>query len=160
MALGKESATDPYALYGIVLETYAQYLVSRGKAAQSVDYINRALELSHEIYGASSSHSIVMLNNYATICLRKNAFELARKYMSEVMDRVDHCPEFSEQLPGFYCNYAEALWHCDQTEKALVYARKGVDLAKQRNDAELLNHCQDFLWQLEKDSKKVKKKKN
>lgn len=147
--------TDCYALYGMVLEVYAQYLVNQGKVQESVEYMNRCLELSHEIYGVSNTHTITLLNNYAVVCLNQKAYQTALKYMTEAVNRVTLKPELANELPGYYCNYAEILWHCDQKDKAIEYARKAVDAAKQ-SDEDIQNHAKGFLSNLEKEAKSKK----
>ncbi len=57
-------------------------------------------------------------------------FSAALKYLAIGIDRIPHLAECADILPGYYCNYAEALFHCGRREEALDYARRAVALAK------------------------------
>lgn len=120
-------------------------------------YFREALEIAHAIFGSNHRQTVIMMNNYATVCMRKLDFGRAAHYFKQVAAKVPHIPSLAESLPQFYCNYAEALWHSNEEEKALDYARRAVKIAeKQKNSQKILSYCRKFLsdMQNEYDRKK------
>ncbi|KRY35100.1 Tetratricopeptide repeat protein 19, mitochondrial [Trichinella spiralis] len=136
--------SDPYALYGMVLETYSRYLLSKDRVDESVEYFNRALEFARDIFSPVSAHVVIMLNNYAVLLLNRAQFQLARKYY--------------DLLPSFYCNYAEALWHCGEHEEAQKIAKKAIHLAADVKDEKQRKRVTEFYNALLKDAQKHERK--
>uniref|UniRef100_A0A8R1ID06 Tetratricopeptide repeat protein n=1 Tax=Caenorhabditis japonica TaxID=281687 RepID=A0A8R1ID06_CAEJA len=60
-------------------------------------------------------------------------------------------------LPGYYCNFAEALFHTGKKTEALEYARKAVQMSRS-GDERVRQYTQQFLKDLEKDLNKGKPK--
>ncbi|CDW52189.1 tetratricopeptide repeat containing [Trichuris trichiura] len=149
----KDELSDPYALYGMILETYSRYLMSRKRVEDSKKHFNRALELARDIYSPLSAHVIIMMNNYAIECVKQGEYELARGYHSEVVYRAVHCQDLEWQLPAFYCNYAETLWHCGQKKEALEMAERALSLAAS-GDKNVLKHVKEFCDSLRKEMNK------
>ncbi|KHN84125.1 Tetratricopeptide repeat protein 19, mitochondrial [Toxocara canis] len=148
--------TDPIALFGMCLEQYAHFLVNyRGedRLPECEEYMDEVLKISYHIYGASSFHTITVINNFGAALILKHRYELARKYLSLGIDRILHIDECSGMLPGYYCNYAEALFHCEQKEEALEYARKAVNLSRSE-EPRVQEHARRFLQALERDMKR------
>ncbi|KAH7701535.1 CBN-DDL-3 protein, partial [Aphelenchoides avenae] len=77
-------------------------------------------------------------------------FKLARKYLSYGIDRIIHINDCAPLVVGYYCNYAEVLFHTDAHDEALQYARKAVELA-QSSSPKVRNHAERFCRMLEKD---------
>ncbi|VDN20809.1 unnamed protein product, partial [Cylicostephanus goldi] len=109
------------------------------------------------LYGASSFHTINLLNNFGAVCILKNRFELALKYLSIGIDRILYVNECADMLPGYYCNYAEALFHVGRKKEALEYARKAVSLSR-TEEPRIQNYAQKYLKDLEKDCKETKQR--
>ncbi|XP_003375482.1 putative tetratricopeptide repeat-containing domain protein [Trichinella spiralis] len=139
--------SDPYALYGMVLETYSRYLLSKDRVDESVEYFNRALEFARDIFSPVSAHVVIMLNNYAVLLLNRAQFQLARKYY-----------DIADLLPSFYCNYAEALWHCGEHEEAQKIAKKAIHLAADVKDEKQRKRVTEFYNALLKDAQKHERK--
>uniref|UniRef100_A0A5S6QW07 MalT-like TPR region domain-containing protein n=1 Tax=Trichuris muris TaxID=70415 RepID=A0A5S6QW07_TRIMR len=146
----RDELTDPYALYGMILESYSRYLMSRKRVEESKKHFSRALELARDIYSPLSAHIIIMMNNYAIECVKQGEYELARHYYGEVIYRAVHCHELEWQLPAFYCNYAESLWHCGQRKEALEMAERALSLAAS-GDKNVLKHVKEFCDSLKRD---------
>ncbi|EJW84626.1 hypothetical protein WUBG_04465 [Wuchereria bancrofti] len=148
--------TDPLALYGLCLEQYAHF-IARYREEKRIDdtaqLIDEALKISYQIYGINCSHTINMLNNYSALLIDRNRFDLAKKYLEIGIDRILYIDECSSLLPGYYCNYSEALYHCGQRVEALQYAKKAVNLS-QSESKELRNYTTRFLQDMEKDYKR------
>ncbi|KRX87118.1 Tetratricopeptide repeat protein 19, mitochondrial [Trichinella pseudospiralis] len=85
-----EEYSDPYALYGMVLETYSRYLLSKDRVNESVEYFNCALEFARDIFSPVSAHVVIMLNNYAVLLLNRAHFQLARKYYTSTATMPKH----------------------------------------------------------------------
>ncbi|CAL2030886.1 CBN-DDL-3 protein [Caenorhabditis brenneri] len=152
--------TDPIALFGMTLEAYANFLINYcedNRLSEAEEYIDEVLKISYQIYGSSSAHTINMLNNFGATLVLKNRFELAQKYLSIGVDRILYVNECASMIPGYYCNYAEALFHTGQKDKALEYARKAVQLSRS-GDERLRQYTQQFLKDLEKDLNRGKSK--
>ncbi|CAP30313.1 Protein CBR-DDL-3 [Caenorhabditis briggsae] len=152
--------TDPIALFGMTLEAYANFLINyceENRLAEAEEYMDEVMKISYQIYGASSGHTINMLNNFGATLVLKNRFELAKKYLSIGVDRILYVNECAHMLPGYYCNYAEALFHTGQKEEAAEYARKAVQMSRS-GDERLRKYTQQFLKDLEKDLNKGKPK--
>ncbi|CAB3411253.1 unnamed protein product [Caenorhabditis bovis] len=150
--------TDPLALFGMALEAYANFLITyrdESKLPEAEEYMDEVLKISYQIYGASSVHSINLLNNFGALLVLKNRFELARKYLAIGIDRILYVNECANLLPGYYCNYAEALFHTGNKEEALEYARKAFQLSRS-SDERLQKYTGTFLRDLEKDLNKGK----
>uniref|UniRef100_A0A915PV76 Uncharacterized protein n=1 Tax=Setaria digitata TaxID=48799 RepID=A0A915PV76_9BILA len=145
--------TDPLALYGLCLEQYAHFIVryrEEKRLDDTVQLMDEALKISHQIYGINCFHTINMLNNYGALLITRNRFDLAKKYLEVGIDRILHIDECSTLLPGYYCNYSEALYHCGQRVEALQYAKKAVQLS-QSETKEIQNYTAKFLHDMEKD---------
>ncbi|CAJ0578015.1 unnamed protein product, partial [Mesorhabditis spiculigera] len=150
--------TDPIALFGMALEGYAQFLVNyrdEDRLKEAEEYMDEVMKIAYQIYGGSSGHALNLLNNFGATCILRNRFELAKKYLEIGIDRILHVNEAAELIPGYYCNYAEALWHTGNQQKALDYANKAVQLSKGA-DTRTQKYCQDFQRQLQKDFNKGK----
>ncbi|KAK0393316.1 hypothetical protein QR680_000148 [Steinernema hermaphroditum] len=148
--------TDPLALFGMALEAYGHFLVTycdESRMDESMEFIDEVLKISNQIYGSTSLHAITVINNYAVACIMKNRFEAAKKYLALVIDRVIFIDECASMIPGFYCNYAETLWHCGNREEALDWARKAVRLST-REEPRIRDFAAKFLKQLEDDFKR------
>ncbi|VDK61611.1 unnamed protein product [Onchocerca ochengi] len=145
--------TDPLALYGLCLEQYAHFIVryrEEKRLDDTAQLMDEALKISHQIYGINCFHTINMLNNYGALLIARNRFDLAKKYLEIGIDRILYIDECSTLLPGYYCNYSEALYHCGQRAEALQYAKKAVHLSHSESK-ELQNYTMRFLQDMEKD---------
>ncbi|TMS33878.1 hypothetical protein L596_001567 [Steinernema carpocapsae] len=148
--------TDPLALFGMALEAYAHFLVTyfgEERMAESTEFIDEVLKISHQIYGSTSLHAVTVINNFSVACIMKNRFEVAKKYISMVVDRIIYIDECASMIPGFYCNYAETLWHTGHKEQALDWARKAVNLST-REEPRIRDFAAKFLKQMEDDYKR------
>ncbi|VDM95286.1 unnamed protein product [Thelazia callipaeda] len=146
--------TDPLALYGLCLEQYSHFIARYGEEErldETVQLMDEALKISHQIYGINCFHTINMLNNYAALLMVRNRFDLAKKYLEVGIDRVLYIDECCSLVPGYYCNYSEALYHCGQRAEALQYAKKAVSLANS-GSKELRRYTERFLQDMEKDN--------
>ncbi|VDN38919.1 unnamed protein product [Gongylonema pulchrum] len=66
------------------------------------------------------------------------------------IDRILYVDECSPILPGYYCNYSEALYHCGKREEALEYAKKAANFSRSESK-ELQNYTARFLRDMERD---------
>uniref|UniRef100_A0A7E4VVJ4 TPR_REGION domain-containing protein n=1 Tax=Panagrellus redivivus TaxID=6233 RepID=A0A7E4VVJ4_PANRE len=147
--------SDPIALFGMCLEVFAHFLIEfRGddRLQEAEEYIDEVLKITSHLYGTSSFRLMTVLNNFGAICVRHGRFELAKKYLAIGVDRIMHIDECSTLIVGYYCNYAEALFHTGSVEEALEYAKKATILAKDEGPA-VLKYSQNFLKALEKDAR-------
>ncbi|VDP11656.1 unnamed protein product [Soboliphyme baturini] len=144
---GKKSI-DIYALYGMVLETYAGFLVSTSRVEEGVECINRALELAREVYSPLHPQIVTILNNFGCKCLQHRHFETAKRYISEAVKRAQMISELAHRLPSYYCNYAEALWHCGEQALALETTKKAAKVAEELKDEETLSRVNEYLASL------------
>ncbi|VBB33980.1 unnamed protein product, partial [Acanthocheilonema viteae] len=143
----------PLALYGLCLEQYAHFIVryrEEKRLDDTVQLMDEALKISHQIYGINCFHTINMLNNYGALLIARNRFDLAKKYLEIGINRILYIDECSSLLPGYYCNYSEALYHCGQRVEALQYAKKAVNLSCSESK-ELKDYTTRFLQDMEKD---------
>ncbi|CAJ0919794.1 unnamed protein product, partial [Mesorhabditis belari] len=150
--------TDPIALFGMALEAYAHFLVTyrdEDRLKEAEEYMDEVMKIAYQIYGGVSQHTITLINNFGAMCIVQNRFELARKYLEIGIDRILHINEAAGLIPGYYCNYAEALWHTGNREKALEYAKQAVQLSKSL-DGRTQKYCVDFQKSLQKDFNKGK----
>jgi tetratricopeptide (TPR) repeat protein len=148
--------SDPVALFGMCLELFAHFLVEyRGedRLKEAEEYIDEVLKISSHIYGSNSFHPLNVLNNFGALCVMKNRFELAKKYLKIGIDRIVHIDECSSLIVGYYCNYAEALFHTGEIEEALKYAQKAALLAKD-DSSNIQKYAATFLQQMEKEARK------
>ncbi|CAI4224203.1 unnamed protein product [Auanema sp. JU1783] len=152
--------TDPIALFGMALENYAHFLIKYcedDRTREAEEYMDEVMKISYQIFGANSFHSVNLLNNFGTALILRNRFELAAKYLKMGIDRILYVNECADMLPGYYCNYAEALFHTGQKLEALDYAKKAVTLSRS-SDQRIQEYCKKFLRDLEKDTRKGKSK--
>uniref|UniRef100_A0A158PIT9 TPR_REGION domain-containing protein n=1 Tax=Angiostrongylus costaricensis TaxID=334426 RepID=A0A158PIT9_ANGCS len=131
--------TDPIALFGMSLERFAHFLIS------------------YQIYGANSFHTINLLGNFGAALILRNRFELALKYLSIGIERILYVNECANMIPGYYCNYAEALFHVGRKVEALEWARKAVLLSKSE-EPRIQEYAHKFLRDLEKDAKEKRQR--
>uniref|UniRef100_A0A1I7XDG7 Tetratricopeptide repeat (TPR)-like superfamily protein n=1 Tax=Heterorhabditis bacteriophora TaxID=37862 RepID=A0A1I7XDG7_HETBA len=106
--------SDPIALFGMALETYAHFLVTyrdETRLQEAEEYMDEVMKISYQIFGANSFHTINLLNNFGAVLIQKNRFELAAKYLGIGIERILYVNECASIIPGYYCNYAEALFH-------------------------------------------------
>ncbi|WKX94517.1 hypothetical protein Q1695_011641 [Nippostrongylus brasiliensis] len=150
------SYTDPIALFGMSLERFAHFLVTyrdESRLREAEEYMDEVMK----IYGASSFHTINLLNNFGAALILKNRFELALKYLSMGIQRILYVNECASMIPGYYCNYAEALFHAGRKEEALEWARKAV-LVSKSEEPRIQSYAQKFLRDLERDSKEKRQR--
>ncbi|KAI6218328.1 hypothetical protein M3Y99_01716000 [Aphelenchoides fujianensis] len=151
--------TDPLALFGMCLEQFAHFLINyhdERREREAVEYMDEVLKLSYHIYGPSNYHSINLLNNFGAACILRNRFETARKYLEVGIERILHIDECASILVGYYCNYAEALFHCGRTDEALKFAEKAVRLARLEPDR-VRNYAERFLKDIRRDQLRTRR---
>jgi len=86
-------------------------------------------------------------------------YDVAEKYLKEVASRAPFSDEAGSMIPGYYTNYAEALWHLGKYEESLDYARRAAKLTNDHSvDEEAKKRTQEYLRSLENDWKKKGKK--
>ncbi|KAJ1374089.1 hypothetical protein KIN20_036684 [Parelaphostrongylus tenuis] len=152
--------TDPIALFGMTLERFAHFLVTyrdENRLREAEEYMDEVLKISYQIYGAHSSHTINLLNNFGAALIFRNRFELALKYLSMGIDRILYVDECASMIPGYYCNYAEALFHAGRKAEALEWARKAVLLSKSE-EPRIQQYANKFLRDLEKDAQEKRQR--
>lgn len=155
-----EIYTDPLALFGMCLEQYALFLVKyrdSSRLEESQECFNETLKVSNQIFGSTSFHLANLLNNYGAALISSHHYELAKKYLSLGIDKILQISECVSMIPGYYCNFAEALFHCGQVDEALDYARRAVKLAE-HSDEKTQRYVHNFLHDIEIDAKKAGKK--
>ncbi|KJH49780.1 tetratricopeptide repeat protein [Dictyocaulus viviparus] len=152
--------TDPIALFGMALERYAHFLVTyrdETRLCEAEEYMDEVLKISCQIYGPKSSQTINILNNFGAALILRKRFELALKYLSIGIERILYINECANMIPGYYCNYAEALFHVGRKAEALEWARKAVLLSKSE-EPRIQEYARNFLRDLEKDTKETRKR--
>ncbi|RCN31007.1 tetratricopeptide repeat protein [Ancylostoma caninum] len=166
--------TDPIALFGMALERFAHFLVTyrdETRLREAEEYMDEVMKrfpliwelpsssvkISYQLYGSSSFHTINLLNNFGAALIIKNRFESALKYLSIGIDRILYVNECASMIPGYYCNYAEALFHVGRKAEALEYARKAVLLSKSE-EPRIQNYAKKYLRDLEKDAKEKRQR--
>jgi tetratricopeptide (TPR) repeat protein len=112
--------------------------------------------VSYHIYGPSSFHAVNLLNNFGAACILRNRFESARKYLEIGIDRIIHIDECSDIIVGYYCNYAEALFHCGKIDEALSYAEKAVRFSKSAPDG-IRKYAEKYYKDINRDQWKARK---
>uniref|UniRef100_A0A914XE02 Uncharacterized protein n=1 Tax=Plectus sambesii TaxID=2011161 RepID=A0A914XE02_9BILA len=155
-SLGVEYS-DPIALFGMCLEAFAHFLVNYcgdDRLEESQKYIDEAIKIGHQLFGPLNAHTANLLNNYGAACLWKHKFTVAIKYLEEGAKKALHIAECEKLLPGYYCNYAEALFHSGKEDQSLNIAKRAVELAKKNKDPKVLDYAQRFLKDLERDYNK------
>uniref|UniRef100_A0A0K0DJW0 TPR_REGION domain-containing protein n=1 Tax=Angiostrongylus cantonensis TaxID=6313 RepID=A0A0K0DJW0_ANGCA len=152
--------TDPIALFGMALERFAHFLVTyrdETRLREAEEYMDEVMKISYQIYGANSFHTINLLGNFGAALIFKNRFELAIKYLSIGIERILYVNECASMIPGYYCNYAEALFHVGRKAEALEWARKAVLLSKSE-EPRIQQYAHKFLRDLEKDAKEKRQR--
>ncbi|KAK6026883.1 L27 domain protein [Ostertagia ostertagi] len=147
--------TDPLALFGMCLERYAHFLITyrdENRLREAEEYMDEVMKICYQIYGASSFHTINLLNNFGAALILRNRFELAVKYLSIGIERILFVNECASMISGYYCNYAEALFHVGRKDEALEWARKAV-LVSKSEEPRVQRYAERFLRDLEKDAK-------
>uniref|UniRef100_A0A0N5BVZ7 TPR_REGION domain-containing protein n=1 Tax=Strongyloides papillosus TaxID=174720 RepID=A0A0N5BVZ7_STREA len=142
--------TDPLALFGYALNTYAHFLVNNrdenmlGEAQECMD---ESLKIASQIYGSRSMHLINMLNNFSLDCIMKEYYITARKYLEIGINRVINLTDNNDLIVRYYCNYAEVLLHTGEYDKAQEYAEKAVTFSKNGGEdiQKLASDCLSFI---------------
>ncbi|KAK6017007.1 iron-sulfur cluster assembly accessory protein [Ostertagia ostertagi] len=119
---------------------------------EAEEYMDEVMKICYQIYGASSFHTINLLNNFGAALNPRNRFELAVKYLSIGIERILFVNECASMISGYYCNYAEALFHVGRKDEALEWARKAV-LVSKSEEPRVQRYAERFLRDLEKDAK-------
>lgn len=149
----KSHFSDSFALYGMVLECYATYMIRRGRFDDAEECFKRCLELSHFVYGTSQGHSVNLLNTFGLLYLNAGKYEKAAELLRTALTRAVVLEEMAPDLADMRCNYAEALWHIGKQSEALGEARGAVDVARECGDSAQLSRVQRFLDELKADKK-------
>ena len=128
------------------------------RVAEAERCIWRAADISAQISGPTSMQSITILNSFGVKALGKGYFDMAVKLLTEVVRRAVEAGEVvGHQLPAYYCNLAEALFHNGRREEALDVARRALVLSEHSSYAReypaIRQHCRDFVAALESDCK-------
>lgn len=112
-----------------------------------------------EIYGATHPHTLSVMNNFAILCISQKRFDVAEKYLKDVVTRAPLLEDAGEAVTGYYTNYAEVLWHLGRHEESLEYARRAAKLATDKSvPEEARKRTKEYLAALEADWAKEKKK--
>jgi tetratricopeptide (TPR) repeat protein len=111
--------------------------------------------VSHHLYGPSSYHCVNILNNFGAACILRNRFEIAKRYLEIGIERVLYINECSDIIVGYYCNYAEALFHCGEIDEALKYAEKAVTFSKSAPE-NLQRYAKNYLKDVKRDQWKAR----
>ncbi|GMT14976.1 hypothetical protein PFISCL1PPCAC_6273 [Pristionchus fissidentatus] len=153
------SHSDPLALFGMCLDAFAHFLITyrdESRLEEADEYMGEVLKISYQIYGSRTAHSVHMASNFGTICVIKNRFPLAVKYLSYAVDRAVHIDECAQMLPTLYCSYAEALFHAERKEEAIEWARRALSLSRS-TDEKTRKYVSSFLADLEKETGRRKR---
>ncbi|CEF65769.1 Tetratricopeptide-like helical domain and Tetratricopeptide repeat-containing domain and Tetratricopeptide repeat-containing protein [Strongyloides ratti] len=129
--------SDPLALYGYSLNTYAHFLINyrdESRLTEAEECMDESLKIAYTIYGSTSFHLINILNNFSSDCMRKKYYTLARKYLEIGINRVINLTNNNDLIVEFYCNYARTLYETGENEKAKEYAEKAVSFSKNSNE--------------------------
>uniref|UniRef100_A0A0K0G1G0 TPR_REGION domain-containing protein n=1 Tax=Strongyloides venezuelensis TaxID=75913 RepID=A0A0K0G1G0_STRVS len=142
--------TDPLALFGYALNTYAHFIINnRGEdmLEEAMECMNESLKIASQIYGSRSMHIINMLNNFSLDCIMKEYYTTARKYLEIGIDRVINLTDNNDLIVRYYCNYAEVLLHTCEYDKAQEYAEKAVTFSKNCSEdiQKLASDCLSFI---------------
>uniref|UniRef100_A0A0K0E348 Palmitoyltransferase n=1 Tax=Strongyloides stercoralis TaxID=6248 RepID=A0A0K0E348_STRER len=151
--------TDPLALSGYCLNTYAHFLINyRGedRLVEAEECMDESLKLAYTIYGSTSSHLMNLLNNFSIDCLRKKYYTLARKYLEIGINRVVNITNDNDLIVKYYCNYAKTLFQVGEIEKGKEYAEKAVSFSKNSDEKvqKIANNCLSSIISKEKKATK------
>lgn len=78
---------------------------------------------------------------------------MALKYLEIGANRVIHVNEAVPLIVGYYCNYAEALFHCGQVKRAVEIAKK-AKLFAQSQPPRIRNYAENFCDELLRDARR------
>lgn len=123
-------------------------------------------KISFQIYGGFSDQSITILNNFASKCILRHRlnlnkkefilyfrFQLALKYLEIGANRAIQVNNSAPLIVGYYCNYAEALFHSGNIKKAIEIVRK-AELMAQSQEPRIKKHAEKFRREIEQDAKR------
>lgn len=153
------SHSDPLALFGMCLDAFAHFLVTyrdESRLEEADEYMGEVLKISYQIYGSRTAHSVHMASNFGTMCVIKNRFPLAVKYLSYAVERAAHIDECAQMLPTLYCSYAEALFHSNRKDEAVEWARRALSLGRSA-DEKTRKYISTFLADLENETGRRKR---
>ncbi|PAV61662.1 hypothetical protein WR25_00679 [Diploscapter pachys] len=151
--------SDPLALFGYCLQCYAFFLIEYSddkRVVEACEYMDEVLKICNQLHGPNTYQAVTLCNNFGTSLMKRNDFERARKYLEIGAERILYVDACAGMIPGYYCNYAEALFHTGEKEEALKWARKSLKLSRDAGP-EMQNYVKEFLKDLEKDVGKGKK---
>uniref|UniRef100_A0A0N5A538 TPR_REGION domain-containing protein n=1 Tax=Parastrongyloides trichosuri TaxID=131310 RepID=A0A0N5A538_PARTI len=125
--------TDPLALFGFALDSYAHFLVNHREEErlnEAEECMDEALKIAYTIFGSNNYHIINMLKNFSSACIEKKYFKTAKKYLEIGIQRVVNSIKDQDIIVEYYCNYAVSLLQTGEKEKALEYTERALSLSK------------------------------
>jgi len=99
---GKDVDEDTMALYGISMERFAQFLVSRNRLQEAETLYKKGFEVAKNLLGEEHDQTLVIQNSLASVVSMRGDYKQAEQILSEVIKTAEQisCPH----LPTFLIN--------------------------------------------------------
>ncbi|CAD5211835.1 unnamed protein product [Bursaphelenchus okinawaensis] len=152
--------TDPIVLFAMCLQQFAHFIIEyrdQSREKEACDAMDEVLKLTYHVFGPNHPQLLHILNNFGAACVIRNRFETARKYLSVGIDKILYSPENTDIIVGYYCNYAESLFHTESFDEAVKYAESAVRMARTAPD-NVRRYAETFLKQVKQDLRNARRK--
>uniref|UniRef100_A0A1I7S956 TPR_REGION domain-containing protein n=1 Tax=Bursaphelenchus xylophilus TaxID=6326 RepID=A0A1I7S956_BURXY len=151
--------SDPIILFAMCLQQFAHFIIDYrddSRESEACESMDEVLKLTYHIYGPNHPQFFHILNNFGAACILRNRFETAKKYLKVGAEKILYAPDCSDILVGYYCNYAEALFHTGSFDEAVQYAEAAVRMSNSA-PSEIQTYAQNFLKQMKADLRRARK---
>ncbi|XP_064633051.1 tetratricopeptide repeat protein 19, mitochondrial-like [Lineus longissimus] len=150
---------DTLALYGLSLDNYARFLISRKEFAEAEKCLKQALVVSEQLslMGEEAEQiTLVILNNLATLFLHRNDYDNAQKNMERAVSLAEKAK--LPELAAYYCNLGSIYVYKSRFDEAAKLCQMSKSLAAKRKDSETVSMADLCLQEIDTQKKKLKKK--
>ncbi|CAH1786900.1 unnamed protein product [Owenia fusiformis] len=127
------------ALWGMCLDAFSKYFLTRNNYRDAYGYTERALTVAFQVFGENHPQTATLWNDLANISY----------LMGNIDNAISQCEKAIElgellqipELAAFYCNLGSILLHNGEFEKAFEKCTKASKLAHDRESRKQARGC-------------------
>ena len=130
----KEEEENAVALLGMVVNSYARFLMVQYRLKEAEQYLHQAIELCQRVYTDQHAQVAVLYNDLATVCSTKGDNDAAKEYFTKAVDIGEAVQ--SEELPTYLVNCGALAMEMGDLDKAKEFCHRSLKLAKKFSNKE------------------------
>ena len=150
MDIKKEVDTNTLTLYGICLDSFANFLYCLNNVSKALTYFEKALQVSLSVLGGCHSQICVIYNSIGVIYSDFKNYQKATEFLEKAIEMGEKCE--ATDLGVYYFNLAEVKRQMGLREEALLCYKRAHIAASQHPELKAtLDKINEALKKMDKD---------